>query len=350
MLKDISGFIIQKDASVFDAATAIDKNGHQIVFVCDGLKLLAAFSDGDLRRYILRSGDISAPVGVAANNNPIFLKSNEIAHCQSLIKENPYIRGIPIVNESGEIVSIVFSEHKSVRSHQKLNIPVVIMAGGKGARLAPFTDVLPKPLIPIGEKTITEHIMDQFIDYACNDFTLIVNHKKALIKAYFSETPCKGNLTFVNEEKFLGTGGGLKLLKGIVSSTFFMTNCDILIKADYGDILSHHKKSGALITMVCALKKVSVPYGTIELDADGHPVRLIEKPDFPILTNTGFYVIEPEFLNDIPDDEFIHITDLMQNLMDTGKGVSIYPINESGWLDMGQPQEMERMISHLERT
>jgi dTDP-glucose pyrophosphorylase len=337
---ELSSFIIQKSASVLDAAAAIDAGGRQIVFVCDGLRLLASFSDGDLRRYILRSGDPSQSVLRAANPNPITCAAGEWSKAQAIIAKNIYIRGVPIVNAGGELISVAFPDNERTRRQSRLGVPVVIMAGGKGTRLAPYTDVLPKPLIPLGDMTITEHIMSRFINEGCDDFTMIVNYKGALIKAYFKETPCKGTLRFVDEDDFQGTGGGLKLLTGMFGGSFFLTNCDILIDADYGDILNHHRNSGALITMVCALKRISVPYGTVEIDGSGKPVRFVEKPEYPLLTNTGLYVIEPGFLDMIPDGAFIHITELIQRLIDEGKPVGVYPIGEAGWMDMGQKEEL----------
>ena len=347
MHDELSSFIIQEKTSVYDSAVAIDKNRRKIVFVCAGMKLLGSLTDGDIRRYILSSGNLSKSVRHAANTNPTFLTIDEISKAQHMIQSNPTLRGIPIVNENGEIVSIVFSEKTSVRRQTILDTPVVIMAGGKGTRLAPFTDVLPKPLIPVGDMTITEHIMERFIDYGCEDFTMIVNHKRELIKAYFSESPCKGNLRFIDEDEFRGTCGGLKLLDGVIDGRFFMTNCDILVDADYEDILEHHKKRGAIITLVCAIKKISVPYGTVEMDDDGNPVKIVEKPEYPLLTNTGMYVIEPSVLDFIPSDTHIHMTDLLQKLIDDGHPVGIYPIGEAGWMDMGQIDELAKMEKSL---
>lgn len=339
---ELSNYIVQEHTSVLDAAAAIDKGGRQTVFICDGMRLLAVLSDGDLRRYVLRAGDLRAPVSRVANYKPVSLRAGERSRAQALMRKL-VIRAIPILNERGEIVAIEFFDNFSVRRGAQLNIPVVIMAGGKGTRLAPYTDVLPKPLIPIGDKTITEHIMERFLAYGCDDFTMIVNHKKALVKAYFSEATPTGQLRFVEEQAFQGTGGGLKLLEGLVHDTFFMTNCDILVEADYEDILHHHRERGALITMVCALKKIKVPYGTVEMDGDGRPARLVEKPEYPLLTNTGLYVIEPEFVRRIPPGAIVHITELIQKLMDAGETVAVYPIGEAGWMDMGQIDELDAM-------
>ena len=343
---EISNFIIQENTSIIDALAAIDANSRQIVFVCAGSKLLASLSDGDIRRYILRSEDVSKSVCNAANYCPISLTVEERSKANQLMKKYD-IRAIPIVNSEGDIVSIELENNEKFRKNVKLGIPVVIMAGGKGTRLAPYTDILPKPLIPVGDITITEHIIERFLHYGCDDFTMIVNHKKELIKAYFNETECKGNLRFVEEDFFQGTGGGLKLLEGTINDTFFMTNCDTLIEADYEDMLKHHRKNEALVTMVCALKKISVPYGTVEIDKYGNLVHFVEKPEYSLLINTGFYVIDIEFLDIISSGEFVHITELIQRLVAMGRPVSIYPINESGWFDMGEPEGFSAMNQHL---
>ena len=344
--QELLNFIVQKDVTVFDATAALDAGGKNIVFVCDGLKLLATFTDGDLRRYVLRSGDMSKPISCAANYNPHKLHVNE--HERQSPRDKGFLsRGIPIVNDMGEIVSIEFLHPTVAHKNISLNIPVVIMAGGKGSRLAPYTDVLPKPLIPVGDKTITEHIMERFIGCGCNSFTMIVNYKKELIKAYFKESLYMENMRFVDEFSFLGTGGGLKLLEGMYSGTFFMTNCDVLIDADYDDIVHLHRKSKSLITMVCAIKKIEVPYGTVELNETGNPIKLVEKPEYPLLTNTGLYVIEPAFLENIPNDAFVHITDLIQKLIEDGRPVGVYPVSDAKWLDMGQIEELGRMEKAL---
>ena len=345
---NLSNFIIQESVSIIDAAAAIDGNGKQIIFICEGTILLATFTDGDLRRYVLSSGDVRKSVKYAANYNPIKVTLDDKPKIKRMIQENPYLRAIPVVDKENNIISIEFLDNVRIAKRVQLDIPVVIMAGGKGTRLAPYTDVLPKPLIPVGNKTITELIIDKFLDFGCNDFTMIVNYKKELIKAYFNEVSISGKLRFVDENNFNGTGGGLKLISGVVDRTFLMTNCDILVEADYEDILLHHKRNSAIITMICALKRITVPYGTVELNGNGDLVRLIEKPDYPLLTNTGLYVIEPEFLDFIPSDTFIHITDIIQKLIENNKKVSVYPMGEAGWLDIGQIDELNKVKKILE--
>ena len=341
---DISRFYIEETMSVQDAASAMTQNGRQIVFVCRERKLVAAVADGDVRRFILSNGDFSEPIHKLANYNVKYLTPAQQASAREFMRENG-IEAVPIVNEERQIIAIKFLHFDDVRKAVHLDIPVVIMAGGKGTRLAPYTKILPKPLIPIGEKTITEHIFERFAIYGCHEFHIIINYKKELIKAYFADTQSKHSVSFHEEQGFLGTGGGLKLLNGLIESTFFMTNCDILIDANYEDILLSHKKTNSLITMVCAEKKLVFPYGAVQLDSAGKAVSLSEKPEYSILTNTGLYVIEPKFLSFIPEGE-TPITDIIQKLMGIGR-VGVYSVSEDAWLDMGEFEQLDKMRTHL---
>ena len=221
------------------------------------------------------------------------------------------------------------------------------MAGGKGTRLYPYTQVLPKPLIPIGDYTITEHIMQHFLSYGCSDFQMIVNYKRNMIKAYFSDSNLNMQVTFVDEEIPMGTGGGLKLLEYKLQNTFFMTNCDILVEADYSNIYDYHKDHNNIVTMVCAMKKVTVPYGTVQINEQSQIISMQEKPTHSFLTNTGFYILEPEIFRYIPEDSFIHITDIIQNCIDDGQHVGVYPISETQWSDMGEIPEMKKMYERI---
>lgn len=344
---DLQDFIISENMSTYEAMSAIDKNGHGIVYICgEDSRLLAALTDGNIRRFILSRGELSSNVSVCANYSPVSISSEKSAYAQDIMRER-HIRSVPIVDDAGHILSIEFLNEGRVFKDTSLNTPVVFMAGGKGTRLYPYTEVLPKPLIPVGSKTITEHILDRFAAFGCTRISMIVNYKKSLIKAYFSEVEDKRDITFYDEQEFLGTGGGLRMLSGKINETFFMTNCDVLIDDDYSEILKAHKANGNIITIVCAAKDVTIPYGTIELAEDGSAASLHEKPSFFFITSTGFYVIEPEFLDKIPENKFIHITDVIEQCIKEGLRVGVYPISERSWLDMGTPEELEKMRIRL---
>ena len=342
----LSDYIVDKSCSVIDAMQKININAKGVVYVCEKQILCGSITDGDIRRHILNEGSIGDSVTVIMNTTPSYCHVSDKDMVQSKMLQQ-HIRSMPILDNQNKIVDIIFINEKEDISKPQLNIPVVIMAGGKGTRLYPYTQILPKPLIPIGEKTITEHIMSRFEEYGCCHFDMIVNYKKHFIKSYFLDNENTTDVEFVEESEFLGTGGGLKLLEGKYQDTFFMTNCDILIEEDYAKILDYHRKNHNIITMVCAEKNMVIPYGTVEVSEEGQALALKEKPKFSFVTNTGFYVIEPEFLGMIPENTFIHITDVIQKCIDSQKNVGVYKIPEEKWLDMGQMEEMERMRQKL---
>lgn len=347
---DIRKFIVEENISVFDTMKKIDAGARGIAFVCRGLKLCAVVTDGDIRRYILGGGSLERAVYEIAHKEPIYLKEDQENEAAVLMRKHS-ITAVPIVNEQEEIVKIRFFKEefrdKEAEEKRSLDLPLVIMAGGKGTRLKPYTDILPKPLIPVGDKTITEHIMDRFAEYDCRQVIMIVNYKKDFIKAYYADSEEPRNIVFVEEDTYLGTGGGLGLLTDRVQDTFFMSNCDILIDADYADILDHHRMSGNMITMVCAEKRFEIPYGTVQLGQDGQITKLKEKPRFNYYVNTGFYVIEPSFLQKIPSNTFIHITDVIDKCIADGEKVGSYLISDDAWMDMGQFDELEKMKERL---
>lgn len=342
---NIKDYIVSENTPILEVMNVINKNSKGIAYVCNEKILKGAISDGNIRRHILSGGSLDELAIHVANLEPKFLTFDSTDNPIDYMKLVG-VTSLPIVNKKGEIISIKFIYDKGTYDYAKLDIPVVIMAGGKGTRLKPFTDVLPKPLIPIGEKTITERIMDNFISFGCDKFNMVVNYKKNLIKAFFSDH-ADYNVSFTDEEVFLGTAGGLKYLEKSLDSTFFMTNCDVIIDDDYGSILKHHKESDAIITMVCTARNYNIPYGTIHLDDMGNVKSLEEKPNYSFLVNTGMYVIEPRFLEYIPDGEFIHITDVIDKCIAHGETVSMYPISENAWMDMGEMNELDKMMANF---
>ena len=221
--------------------------------------------------------------------------------------------------------------------------------GGLGTRLYPYTKILPKPLIPVGEQPIAELIFSRFRDFGCRHMTMIVNYKRGMIKSYFADLEKDYTVDFIDEDVFMGTGGGLCLLKGRMDSPFFFTNCDTLLDLDYGDLYQYHKAHGNLVTMVCAFKHYVVPYGVVELGEDGGIAAMREKPELNFLTNTGVYVVEPRVVEEMKMGEVIGFPDVIDRYRAAGEKVGIYPINESSWMDMGQMEELEKMRRKLEQ-
>lgn len=339
----ISKYFVSPNRTVKEVIAYMEKADVDATIIVDEKrKLLGLFTMGDMRRYFLNNGSLTALITKAMNLSPKVFRT-------VLEAENDKNRLIiyPIVDEKGIVVNVIADGKRQDITNVLNGVPIVIMAGGKGTRLYPYTKILPKALIPIGEYTITERIIKSFQKYGCNDFFMILNHKAEMIKAYYTDLRKDYSLTYVREKEFLGTGGGLAYLKGKVHNTFFFSNCDILINADFECMYKTHKSEGNKITFICAMKDVVIPYGIVETNSEGKITALCEKPEFSFLTNTGLYVVEPEVIEDLEKDEFIHMPDIAKRYMDKGEKIGVFPISEQAWMDMGQFSEMESMLKHL---
>lgn len=343
---NISDILIDENCSMIEAMQILDKTSKKVLFVEKNDKLLASITDGDIRRWILAKGNLDAKVKDIANYNPKFLYEKDKLKSREYMKQH-FIEALPLVDKNKKIVSIMLLNEEDIETKKELNIPVVIMAGGLGTRLYPYTKILPKPLIPIGDIPIAEHIINRFRKYGCKDFFMIVNHKKNMIKAYFNEIEKDYNVTYVDEDKPLGTGGGITLIKGQINTTFILSNCDILIEEDYEKIYKYHKKENNLITMICSLKNIKIPYGVVEIGQNGEIDKMREKPEISFFTNTGCYIVEPEVISELKENEFIGFPDIIEKHKEAGKKIGVYPISENAWMDMGQLDELEEMRKRL---
>lgn len=339
----IDNYLIEYNKTCKDAMKQIDANELKILFVVKNSELLASLTDGDIRRYLISGGQLEDRVLNAGNKKP--RTASKVSDARELYNKNSFI-AIPIVLNN-KVVDVYFGESEE-RVYKKIdNVDVVINAGGKGTRLDPYTRVLPKPLIPVGNLPIIEIIMQEYKKYSLQNFSIIVNYKKQLIKSYFNESDNIYDINWYDEEKPLGTGGGLSLLKGKLKKTFFFANCDCLLTADYESMLRYHNEHKNVVTMICAYKNITIPYGVIKLGKNGSIMEMEEKPELSFLTNTGMYIVEPEVLNDIEDNVPIGFPDIVKNQQAKGKNVGVYPISENEWMDMGQLDELEKMRNKL---
>ena len=338
---------IEKSQTLKHAMRQLDRTAKKVLFVLESGILIGTLSDGDVRRYLLNGGKMDDAVDLAAHRCPVTAKSHEEA--RRLLRKNKHILfAIPIIGADGRLRDIALPAEETLeKSYPSLGLPVVIMAGGKGTRLDPYTRVLPKPLIPVGDLPIIEHIMRRFQQYGCGDFHIVVNYKKQLLKAYFGENEKRYRISWYDEAQPLGTGGGLCLLKGKIGSTFFFTNCDILLRSNYADMLRFHRENGNAVTMIGAYKNLTLPYGVVEIGSGGVIEQIREKPELSFLTNTGMYIVEPVVLEDIQDNESISFPDIIERQRQKGRKTAVYPVKEEEWLDMGQLTELEEMRKRL---
>ena len=261
-----------------------------------------------------------------------------------VIKERKIVN-IPLVNNDNVIVDLICeTTHASINKvgDEFEGVKVVMMAGGKGERLYPYTSVLPKPLIPISGIPIAERILIRFKEAGLTSYILSLNYKKNLIKTYFDDAMNDCTFEYVEENEPLGTGGSLRLMKDLLNDTFIVINCDMLIDVDINELLNFHKTQNAYLTMVAANKKIEIPYGVVNLNGD-EIESLEEKPTIDKYINTGMYVVSPEAFQYFPETTKFHMTDLCDTLLRNKCKVCAYTIENDDYMDMGVFSELKNM-------
>ena len=215
----------------------------------------------------------------------------------------------------------------------------VILAGGLGTRLKPYTTVFPKPLMPIGESPILEIIVKQLKAKGFNEITLAVGHLSELIMAFFNNGSKYGlKIEYSKEEKKLGTAGGLGLLKNKLVDDFLVMNGDVLTGLDFSEFLEFHKKTGSIATIALNRRHVDIDFGVVELDENRALIGYIEKPKIDYLVSMGVYAFNERILEFIPSHEYLDIPDLMKRLLSEGEKVNGF-IHDGYWLDIGRPDD-----------
>lgn len=341
MRQKYHNIIVNLDDTILFVLKKMDVSNRKLMIVLNGTKFISVISIGDIQRAIIKNIDLDSPIrNILRPEISVATTQDDYEKLKERMKKRRN-ELMPIVSLSGELVDIIFwedlfKEERTLEPQIKLDLPVIIMAGGKGSRLKPLTNILPKPLIPINSKTIIEDIMDRFVAFGCHSFFILVNYKADLIRYYFEslKNPLY-HIQFSQEDIPLGTAGGLSLLKGKIDKTFFVSNCDILIDQDYSQILDYHRENKNEITIVAAMKHYPIPYGTIKSGCNGQLIDLIEKPELTIKINSGMYIIEPHLLNEIPDNVLFHITDLIDNIKSRNGKIGVFPVSEKSWNDMG---------------
>jgi len=343
--------LVKPDLSLKAALKQIDKSGLQVLIVVDEKeKVLGIVTDGDMRRAIIKGPDFETSMQDIMTKNPIVMsyKSNKEEALRLMKKYE--IRHIPVVDEKNKIIDIFlwkdFLKKGEIVCAIK-NVPVIIMAGGKGKRLDPFTKILPKPLIPIDEKPVIEVIMDNFKKYGFNKFIIALNYKAEMIKMYFAENPNNYQIQYIQEKDFLGTTGALSLIKDKLGDTFIVSNCDVIIDVNYDDLLNYHKQNNNQITILGVSRNINIPYGILSMKNERADFKeIIEKPDYHFIVNSGVYVLEPEVIDLIPKNQPTDMPDLLVLAKKKGFKIQVYPVNCS-WFDIGEWGEYKRAIEYM---
>ena len=348
IMENLTEFCIHRTETIKNALKKMDKSGEGILYVVqlkDGKNYLeGVITDGDLRRAIINGAEITETVEKYYNRNPI--KGDSSKESDKSTREclsNKLIPGIPKVDDDNNLIghtlrSSLIQNNFEVRSN-KIDLPVVIMAGGKGTRLDPFTRILPKPLIPIGERAAIEVIADNFKSIGVNDFYISVNYKKEMVISYFDNIPTNYNIHYLKEDEFYGTAGCLTLLPKNIGKSFIVSNCDIFVHTDYEEIVSFHKENNNMLTIVGSFQHHTIPYGVLDYEPGGRLKKIIEKPEYDFVVNTGVYILEYEALKYIPEGKAFSMVDLIDELRKKDMGVGVFPVSEKSYMDIGQWEE-----------
>ena len=348
ILEKIKDRAVQSSMTVLQSLKKMDEAKVKMLFVFENENFLSILTIGDIQRAIIKQANLSDSVLSILETNKAFASLNE---SKNIIREKMLrLRAecMPVVDDEGNLVDVYFwsdfFKQSEGEHREKIDLPVVIMAGGKGTRLKPITNVIPKPLVPVGDKTILEVIMDQFEGIGCKKFYMSVNYKADMMEYYLSQLEHKYDIEFFMEDKPLGTIGSVSLLKGKITTPFFVSNCDSINDQDYRDVYDYHVQNKNDLTIVTMVKSFRIPYGVIETGEDGLMQNLMEKPELNYQVNTGVYILNPELIEEIPEGEFFHITHLMEKVKVRGGRVGCFPVSENAWHDMGEWPEYLKMI------
>jgi len=353
MVHSMTNLKIKPNITLLEAMKLMNNMGERCLIVVDkNNKLLGTLTDGDLRRRFLLGADFKSKIEKVYNKKPTYVIKGKysLKEVRSLMY-NRKIEIVPIVDNKMKILDLI--NYRSKINSIKENISILkksivfIMAGGKGTRLAPFTDVLPKPLLPLNKKTVIEHIIEKFTSVGVKNFYLSINYKSLILKSYFKELKPKYSVEFIKEEKPLGTVGSLKLIENKFKKPIFLSNCDTIINTDYPEIYKFHLKNKNKITIVASAQEHIIPYGICELNSKGQLLGIDEKPKHNLFVNTGLYIIDPSVIKLIPKNQYFDITELIKKVRSKKLKVGVFPIDEDSWIDVGQLEDYRKQIYKL---
>lgn len=340
-------YIISDTATLKDALISINEithEGQSLLVVNKDDQMVGSLTDGDIRRGLIAGAQLSDQVNKIMHKDFKFILKSEFD--VALLKKfrEQRISFIPILDESKRIVDVI----NLYTGKSKLPIDAVIMAGGKGERLRPLTETVPKPLLKVGKKCIIDHNVDRLISYGVTHISVTVNYLKEQIEEHYNNPRNGVLIETYREPKFLGTIGSIKYVSHFYNDTILVMNSDLFTNIDYEDFFLHFQSNNAMMSVAAVPYNVSIPYGI--LDLDGREIKgLVEKPKFNYYANAGIYLIKKEALSEIPDGEFFNATDLIEKLISNKKTVIRYPLNGT-WIDIGQHADLAKaqdLIKHL---
>ena len=335
--------ITSEDGDIRKAISTIEKGGLRIALITNSQnKLVGTICDGDVRRGLLKGFTLDSPLSSIIQKNYHKASSKVSQKEISKIMKEKSISQIPIVTKDNKLIGLVISQDLLPDSSNLL-LPnyALLMAGGKGTRLKPITNDCPKPLLPINGKPILEIILEQCINSGIRNFYISVHYLADKIIKYFGDgSKWNVNIDYLNEEIPLGTAGALRLIPTNVKEPIIVINGDVLTKTNFQEILKYHSENNADITICAREHKLSSPYGVIEVQGIKFK-SMVEKPSFRQLVNAGIYVINPQLIKQIKQNQYLDMPELIALTKTNDKNVIVYPVHEY-WIDIGKPESLNK--------
>jgi len=353
----MKNLIIEPSISIKESLLRLEKVKEKCLIIANKKnELIGTLNDGDIRRAILDGANINSKIKKYVQKKPYFITLQKFKNLKDFQifkiiehKKKDNIDVIPILNKKKCVVDLLtlskLEQKKKIYNDDLKKVPLIIMAGGKGTRLKPFTDVFPKALIPLGEIPAVEHIIQNFKSYGVNKFIISLNYKKDLIRSYFKERKFK-NLSFVEEKNPLGTAGALKLIEKKVVSDFIVSNCDTICKFNLSKFYDYHKKNKYDFTIVVASKHHEFRYGSCVIDKKGKLKKIIEKPSTQHLVNIGLYLVKPNVIKLIPKNKYLDMDTLIKKIKEKRFSVGVFPVSEDSWTDIGEWSKYSNFNNH----
>ncbi|MDF1613502.1 nucleotidyltransferase family protein [Desulfurivibrio dismutans] len=340
MNKDWRDILVPPTLPILETMRQIDKTAMQIALVVDENQvLLGTVTDGDIRRAILKGGDLGEPVEKIMNRQPTTFRANESRKDMLVAMRLLKFTRVPLVDEENRVVGLQVLDNL-LKPAAKDN-PVVLMAGGLGTRLGPLTKDCPKPLLNVGGQPVLQTILESFIECGFQRFYFSVNYKASMIEEFFGDgSKWNVEIHYLHEDKKLGTAGALSLLPEKPTLPLVVMNGDILTKVNFQQLLDFHTDNRAAATMCVHKYDLQIPYGVVNVEKH-RLTNITEKPVQSFFINAGIYVLEPKILEYIPADTFFDMPQLFDTVLQNKQEAAVFPLREY-WLDIGHMTDFER--------
>lgn len=354
MNKKLSTICVSPPTSLKQVLETIQSTVYKICLVTDeASKILGTITDGDCRRALLKGASLDTKAEEIMHRDCVVVDSSFSMEQINFLMRTTQLKQIPVVDAKNTVVDIVceasVTQGTGENQPRKLPNAALILAGGKGTRLRPLTENIPKPMLPVGGRPMLERLIQQLVFHGITDLYISINYLGHIIENYFADGSAYGcKITYIREEKELGTAGPLRLMSDQINKPFLVVNGDLVTTVDFGAFLDFHAAHEFDLTVGVSHYKVQVPFGVIETNEQGQVTDIVEKPVQDFTINTGLYIVDPALISYIPPRELVPMTDFIETVIERGRSVGAFPIHES-WADVGLPEQYQNVNASLQK-